>query len=188
MIQYLRINLQKIIMHKMNFKTDNTFYQKGVLMFFKVFNSLSPGFLKVFIKSLMIILYVTTLYSCTTTELFNKTPESLESGYSGKITKIELKNGNFIICKGKIVKFENVSDTTGFIVILSADTVKTVNNRNDIQMKELRIAKTDVLKIQLEKTETDTANTVLLILGIAAGAALAYFAVLVIAINAANLK
>jgi len=82
------------------------------------------------------------------------------------------------------------NDSTGFIVIMSNDTVKSrsIGYIYKTKWNELRIPERDVLKIQMEKSEISTAKTVFLVLGIAAFVAIAYFIVLVVSINNANLK
>lgn len=133
------------------------------------------------------IFYMSALNSCTTTEMTFVSPEAIESGSTGKITKIELKDGTIINCRNKKVKI-NKSDSTGFIVLTSADTVKSGDNRSSIQMNEQRIPESDILNIQLEKSEADTTKTVFVILGIAAGAALVYLIVLIAGISGSDYK
>lgn len=143
---------------------------------------------RVAIICFLIISFIVTINSCSTTEMAYVSRNSLNSGYTGEINKIVLKNGIAINCKGKLIKFEGGSDSTGFVVLSTADTVRSGNNSFSIRWNEQRMANTEIQKIYMEKTESDTTKTVLVILGIAAGAALAYFIALVIAINGANLK
>ena len=124
-------------------------------MFYKVLNSRKLKNQRALISCILIISFLTTFSSCTTTDTSYISPKKFETGTVGEITSIQLKNKFKIDCSDKFVKFENKSDTAGVIVITSKDTIAVTNMDRDykIQWNEMRIPVGDVLKIQLENTE-----------------------------------
>lgn len=124
-------------------------------MFYKVLNSRKLRNQRAFICSLLIITYLTTFSSCTTTDTSYISPKKFESGTVGEITNIQLKNKFNVDCKDKLVKIENKSNSAEVIVITSVDTFEVTNMDRDYKTKwnEMRIPGQDILKIQLENTE-----------------------------------
>lgn len=135
-------------------------------MIYKIINSEKIRIQRAILSCLLIITTLITFSGCMTTEMFYISPESVNYGNQGEITKIQLKNGTSIDCENKTIKFERDSNSVGYIVIVthSADTVKK-GNKLYIQSKEQRITASDILKIHLKKTDVNGGLTALAIVG-----------------------
>lgn len=117
---------------------------------------------------ILILSMITAFSSCMTTHSYYENPETYNSATSPVITKIELKNGEIIDCKDKILKFETNMDSVKFIVINSYVTGK----ENKTYWTKKQIPVSDILRVYMEKSEVNGTQTTLLIVGLAAAAAL----------------
>ena len=107
---------------------------------------------------LLVISYITTLSSCTTTESLIVSPDSLNSSYSDEIANIKLKNGNSINCENKIVEFIKRTDSTAALYLSSRVSRENTESFRSNQIIPLN----DILSVQLDKTETDLPMTILI--------------------------
>jgi hypothetical protein len=110
---------------------------------------------------LLVISYITTLSSCTTTESLTVSPDSLNSSYSDEIVNIKLKNGNSVNCENKIVEIIKRTDSTVALYIssrVSRDNTESFRSNQIIPLN-------DILSVQLDKIEADFPMTILIVGG-----------------------
>ena len=107
---------------------------------------------------LLVISYITTLSSCTTTESLTVSPDSLNSSYSDEIVNIKLKNGNSVNCENKIVEIIKRTDSTAALYLSSRVSRENTESFRSNQIIPLN----DILSVQLDKTETDLPMTILI--------------------------
>lgn len=131
-------------------------------MLFIIINSGSRKYKRTILIYLFIVSCLITLSSCTTTESFTVSPDSLRSGSPGQITNIILKNGDSVECENKNVEVIKKSDSVIVLSVLNRFTREHSGSISD----ELIIPLNDILNVRLNKTETDETLTILLVAGL----------------------
>lgn len=125
------------------------------------------------------IFYISTFSSCMTTHSFSVYPDSFDTVSTSGITKIELKNGLFIGCADKEIRFETGADSVKYIVIKTYKDEKG----NSTYWTERRISEKDIYKIYYETSKFNSRKTGLLVLGIIIVGLIAVFLIGVSSIN-----
>lgn len=131
----------------------------------RILYSVSLRFKRTILVYFLIISYLTTFSSCTTTESISVSPDSFKSAYSDKITSLKLKNGTSIDCMNKVIEIIKKSDSTVMLSIynrISREGSETFRNTQIIPLN-------DILTLQLEKSETNIPLTILFVSGILIG-------------------
>ena len=140
----------------------------------RVFNSIRS------ITGLFAAFYcVATLNGCMTTESIIVSPEPDGTYRNTKISKIVLKNGDKIECKGKLVVFkENLKDSSGtFIITERNEQFASGQGESNITAKSILVPSNDVLIVYQEYEEVDGVKTTFAVLGTIAGTAAGIFIV-----------
>ncbi len=122
---------------------------------------------------------IATLNGCMTTETSIVSPEPDGSYRNAKISKIVLKNGNKIECKGKLVVFkENLKDSYGtFIITERNEQFASGQGESNITAKSVLVPSSDVLIVYQEFEDVDGVKTTFAVLGTIAGTAAGIFIV-----------
>ena len=154
-------------------------------MFYNKINSPKIRIYRVILNCFLILVYLINISSCMTTELYDVSPDSLKSGSTADIKKIELKNGSVIDCSGKLIKIERESDTSLVYVIWSDDPVKTKSggDQKDVNWSKVKIPEKEIRALSLEKSESDPTMSHL-----AVGGGLLMLAIIVTLIALANMN
>lgn len=139
-------------------------------MIYARINSAKMRCKRILLSCILIITTLITFSSCTTTESSYVTIGSYDQGSQAKILKIILKNGIEINCQDKLVRFEDIYDQGGAIIISFGDTLKS----GAINWKEQRIPETNIYKIFIEEDKVNATKTILIVSGVVLVAALIF--------------
>lgn len=141
-------------------------------MLFKTFNSEKYRIYRLAINFILILSYLITLNSCSSSETSKpvKLPiqRVLPEDFSNFI-KIILRNGEVIDCRGTVISTGQAKDSGLIIIVSSIDTVKSAKDGQlKITKKELtRVPAKDILEVYIQKTEYSSGSlTVFLVVGI----------------------
>lgn len=141
-------------------------------MLFKTFNSEKYRLYRVVINFILILSYLITLNSSSSSETSKpvKLPiqRVLPEDFSNFI-KIIKRNGEVIDCRGTVISTGQAKDSGLIIIVNSIDTVKSAKEGQlKITKKELtRVPAKDILEVYIQKTEYSSGSlTVFLVVGI----------------------
>jgi hypothetical protein len=115
----------------------------------------------------LIVSYMIMYSGCTTTDIEYLNPDTQGSGMLKDITKIKLISGRIINCKDNLISIEKSSDTTGFALIQTSDTVRAGSNGYGYltSWNELKIPLSDIQNFQIYETKGSGAMSFGIILG-----------------------
>lgn len=136
-------------------------------MFYGILNSRRMRNISLRISFFLILSYMIMYSGCTTTDIVLINPDTQGSGMMKDITKIKLLSGRIIICKDNLIRIEKSSDTTGFVMIQTTDTVKAGSSGFGYKTSwnELKIPLSDIKNFQIYETKGSGAMSFGIILG-----------------------
>ncbi len=151
-------------------------------MFYNKINNPKIKIYRVIINCSLILAYLNSFNSCTTTGMYIVSPNSVEAGANADIKMIELKDGTSIDCEGKLIWKVREPDSSVVFVIASDSNIKTQDSTGQSATirSDTRIPEKDVKKITMEITK---GNTVLTAVAIGVGI---LFIVLIIGIGSSG--
>jgi hypothetical protein len=142
-----------------------------------------------FFSIVYILVFSILLMSCETVTNQRYSPETIKSHETqiSNATHIVLKDGTFVSLKGKqVYYFEKYKEFDKAIVIKDGEGIPyrdTVKNVTYIKYSEKVYPLDSIKELYVEKREFDAGNTVLLVIGSLAAAALAFFIVALISFS-----
>lgn len=130
-------------------------------MFYNKVNNPKIKIYRVMLNCFLIIAYLSSFNSCTTTGMYIVSPDSLEAGANADIKIIELKDGTSIDCEGKLIWKVREPDSSVVFVIASNSNIKTQDSSGQSATirSDTRIPEKDVKKITMEITKGNTVLT-----------------------------
>lgn len=111
--------------------------------------------IRVMISFILIVSFMNMFSGCTSTDIELINPDTQGSGMLKDITKIKLISGRIINCKDNLIRIERSSDTTGFALIQTSDTVKAGSSGYGYKTSwnELKIPLSDIQNFQIYETK-----------------------------------